>query len=210
MIFYTAIAAIAGSRLVWLLQNPGNFHGPLDLINLRSGGLVFYGAFLGFPVAAWAIRRHKLPLWDVLDMFAQILPLAHGISRIGCLGAGCCYGAPTGLPWGILYTDEHSAAPHDVARHPTQLYEAAGLFLIFAFLTWLGPRKRFPGQVLLSYVLAYAGLRSVTELFRGDVERGFVFEAILGPHLSTSQAVSIVVAVTAIGLWRWRSRAAAA
>ncbi len=210
VIFYASVAAIMGARLVWMLQNPGHFQSPFDLINLRSGGLVFYGAFLGFPAAAWAIRRHKLPTWEVLDMFGQILPLAHGISRLGCLGAGCCYGLPTTLPWGVLYTDPLTAAPRDVPRHPTQVYEAIGLFLIFGLMTWLSTHKRFSGQVVLSYALSYAALRSVVELFRGDADRGFVFEGLLGPVISTSQGVSIVVAITALALWRWRSKATAA
>ncbi|HMV68004.1 MAG TPA: prolipoprotein diacylglyceryl transferase, partial [Myxococcota bacterium] len=99
VIFWSSIAGIAGARLVFLLQNPGSFS-PWALFDLRSGGMVFYGApLLGLPVLLAAARRHDLPLTGVLDGAGRFAPLAHAISRVGCFAAGCCYGAPTDLPW---------------------------------------------------------------------------------------------------------------
>lgn len=207
VIFWASVSAIVGSRALWLFQNPGHFQGPLDLIDLRRGGLVFYGAFVGLPVA-WAVaRRRGLPWWEVLDVFGRVLPMSHGVSRLGCLAAGCCYGLPTDLPWGVVYPPHVDSmpglAPAGVALHPTPIYEAIGLFVLAAGLTWLDGRKRFAGQTMLSYVLGYAALRSVTELFRGDADRYFVWPSVLGDTVSTSQAVSLGVALCAGLLW-WR------
>ena len=86
--------------------------------------------------------------------------------------------------------------------HPTQLYEALGLFGIGAALSFQEGRKRFAGQITLGYLGSYAILRMVTELFRGDAERRFV--PIVG--LSTSQAISVVILLGAA--WAWRNRVA--
>jgi phosphatidylglycerol:prolipoprotein diacylglycerol transferase len=202
VIFWSSLAAIAGARLLFLAQNPGSFS-PFALFNLRSGGMVFYGApLLGVPVLLAMARRRGLPLLGVLDGMGRFGPLAHGISRLGCLGAGCCYGAPTELPWAITFHDPLGAAPLDVPLHPTQLYEAAGLFALAGLTAWVERRQRFAGEVGLTWLGGYAVLRSLVELTRGDADRGF-----LGP-LSTSQAISAVVllAVLATG-WRLRQRA---
>jgi phosphatidylglycerol:prolipoprotein diacylglycerol transferase len=79
--------------------------------------------------------------------------------------------------------------PIDIALHPTQIYESLACLAIFGALLWMAPRKRFHGQVVLSYVVLYAVARFVIEFYRGDVARGFLF----GGALSTSQFVSIVM-----------------
>jgi phosphatidylglycerol:prolipoprotein diacylglycerol transferase len=85
--------------------------------------------------------------------------------------------------------------------HPTQLYEAVGCLAITAFLLfWLRPRKRFEGQVILSFIGLYAVLRFALEFLRAD-ERG----ELLG--LSTSQLLAIPTLLLVATLWpRWRKR----
>jgi prolipoprotein diacylglyceryltransferase len=82
--------------------------------------------------------------------------------------------------------------------YPTQIMEALGETIIFFFLLYFRSRKRFHGQVILTYFFLYAALRAIMEIFRGDPIRGFVFKwpAQGDPiFLSTSQAVSILVAI---------------
>ena len=71
-------------------------------------------------------------------MFAPGIALGHVVGRFGCLFAGCCYGKPTTVPWGITFTDPFAAAnvgtPLGVPLHPTQLYEAGAELLILAIL----------------------------------------------------------------------------
>lgn len=108
-----------------------------------------------------------------------------------------------------------------VTAHPTQLYESGSMILLFLFLLWFRTRKSFNGQVVLLYVICYAFIRSFVEIFRGDTVRGFIFqysnpsisEALgLLPDdpliLSTSQFISVLMAVGAAGIWIWRSRVA--
>ncbi len=77
----------------------------------------------------------------------------------------------------------------DTPLHPSQLYESFAAFLIFFFLLWLAPRKRFHGQVTLAYVALYSAVRFGLEFLRGDLERGTWF----GGVLSTSQIAAIVL-----------------
>ena len=78
-------------------------------------GFVFYGGFLGSVAAGWwCSRRMKFSFVKLSDYFAVALPLGHAIGRLGCLAAGCCYGAHTDLPWGVPLAG-------DPSRHPTQV-----------------------------------------------------------------------------------------
>jgi len=208
IIFWTSLAAVVGARAVFVFQDWGRLHGPMDWVNIRQGGLVFYGALLfGLPVAAWLIKRYSIPFYAFMDIVATALPLGHGFARIGCFTAGCCYGRTTSLPWAVTFTDPGSAAPLDVPLHPVQLYEAAGLFALAGLCAWVYARKRFDGQVMLTYLLGYAVLRTITKAFRGDA-RGWFLEPLLGHTLSTSQGLSILVAIAALGVFLWDARRA--
>jgi phosphatidylglycerol:prolipoprotein diacylglycerol transferase len=186
VVFWSSLAALLGARGLYLLQTPGSWQGIGSLLLPRGGGMVFYGGpLVGLPVAAWWVWRARLPVGVVLDMFGLAAPLAHALARLGCLAAGCCWGAPTGLPWGVTYTDPLAPGPHGVALHPVQAYEAAGLAVIAAWAAWRAPRRAFEGELFVGWVGAYAVLRLATETLRDDASRGF-----WGP-LSTSQWISV-------------------
>ena len=109
------------------------------------------------------------------------LPLAHAIGRLGCFAAGCCFGKPTALPWGVTFTDPEAArlagTPLGVPLHPTQLYEAAAEFLNFLLLVWLGGRQRFGGEILGTYFILYGTERG----------RDRIFSRRSGAHLDVSR-----------------------
>ena len=67
---------------------------------------------------------------------------------------------------------------------------------------WLADRRRFPGQVVLSYTVGYSVIRFVLEFWRGDLDRGSFF----GGALSTSQLIAIVLVLGAAALWPRLSR----
>jgi phosphatidylglycerol:prolipoprotein diacylglycerol transferase len=119
------------------------------------------------------------------------IAVGHALGRWSCFFAGCCYGKPTDLPWGITFTDIHSFAPKGVSLHPVQVYESMGELTIFGILMASRKWKRFDGQLFLSYLGLYSFLRFVTEFFRGD-DRGHFFSE----HLSPAQGISILVLAT--------------
>lgn len=178
----------------------------MGLSLLQAGGVFYGGLIVGVLVGVWYLRRHRLPVWKVADVAAPAVALAHAFGRVGCFAAGCCYGVPTELPWGVTFTNSYSGTlvgvPLNIPLHPTQLYSALGNLLIFAALLWFYRRKSFDGQVFWVYVAAYSVFRFVVEFWRGD-PRGAVF----GDALSTSQFVAIVMFTVALGmLARLRTR----
>lgn len=198
LLFWSAIAGIGGARALYIIQNPGQLVGIQDWVNLRTGGLVFYGSILfALPTAALLIRQYKLPFFKLMDAMAVAGPLGHGIARLGCFFAGCCHGTESSASWAVTFSDSMSVAPLGVALHPTQLYEATGLGLLFAALYFYHPRRQFDGAVALAYFISYSVLRSIIEVFRGDITRGWFMEDTFGQLFSTSQGLSAYFAVLA-------------
>lgn len=91
----TAVAAIAGSRILYVLTNLSEFSSPVDIFALRRGGLVAYGGFLGgFLGSLFYLRRHRIPLLPWADVAVPSLASGLMITRIGCYLFGCDFGRP--------------------------------------------------------------------------------------------------------------------
>jgi phosphatidylglycerol:prolipoprotein diacylglycerol transferase len=199
MAVWVLIAGLIGAKLLMVLVDWRYFtSNPRQLLSIFQSGGVFYGGLLGgVLVAWWYARRHQLPGWQTADVLAPGVMLGQAIGRIGCFCAGCCWGKFTTLPWAVTFTDVFAArqvgTPMDTPLHPSQLYESAAAFLIFAFLLWLAPRKSFHGQVVLSYVALYSSVRFALEFLRGDPDRGAWF----GGVVSTSQIIAVVLLLAA-------------
>ena len=194
--FWVLVLGLMGTRVLYILMFPGQFswHRPLEWIAIWQGGLVFQG---GLPPALiflyFYARRHKMGFWNALDMAAPYVALGHGIGRIGCFLNGCCYGKRTDLPWGIsfprvpfdtsmpfdgspVYIDHAQQFAFDTGLdqwsypvHPTQLYEAVGLAIMFLALLYLRNHWRpFHGSIFAVYFMLYGVFRFIIEMFRGD------------------------------------------
>jgi phosphatidylglycerol:prolipoprotein diacylglycerol transferase len=191
--FLALVTGVIGGRLLFVLTNLGYFRRyPGEILDFWQGGLVFYGGFaFAFAACFFYLKKKQLPLAESLDILAPALALGHAFGRIGCFAAGCCYGSLCDYPWGVrFHSDLVDPALRGLPLHPTQLYESAALFLLAGFLTWLfTARKTIAGGVALAYVMGYAVIRSIIEIYRGDSIRGFV----IGNWLSTSQAISAVL-----------------
>src|SRR5437867_2485468 len=203
---YIIISALVGAKLLLLITDFKSFTAdPRELLTLaRSGGVFYGGLIVAVVVALWYIRRVGLPLWTTCDVFAPGIALGHGVGRVGCLFAGCCYGKPAARPGGVSFTDPVAAAnvgtPLGVALHPTQLYEAGAELLILMVLLLTERKGRpFAGRTFWLYMLLYAISRFIIEFYRGD-DRGTV------GIFSTSQFISIVLAPLAIVMLVYLSR----
>jgi phosphatidylglycerol:prolipoprotein diacylglycerol transferase len=209
--FWAIAGAIVGARALMIVRALAEYAAaPSQLFSrsvLTSAG-DFYGGFIGALLAAGIFfRRHpQLPFWRAADLCGPAIALGQAIGRIGCFMAGDDYGRPTHLPWGVAFTDPDAAriggAPLGVPLHPVQLYESAVCLVLFVLLVRLTRRKRFDGEVILAYTLAYAIARFVIEYLRGDADRGFVF----GGLLSTSQFIAAILGPVAVVLWLVRRR----
>jgi phosphatidylglycerol---prolipoprotein diacylglyceryl transferase len=201
MAVWVLIAGLVGAKLMLVVVDWRHYSADWSQVwSLFQSGGVFYGGLLGGMLMAWwHARRYSLPAWPTADVLAPGVVIGQAIGRIGCFFAGCCYGKPATVPWAVTFTDayanRHVGTPVDIPLHPSQLYESLACFLIFFFLLWLAPRKRFAGQVVLTYAILYSVARFALEFFRGDPERGGAY------GLSTSQIVAVVIVLGATYLY---------
>lgn len=205
------LASLIGSKILMFFVEPEYQENPLQLLSLdflRSGG-VFYGGLLGAILAGYFLmRRYSLPWWKTADACAPGIAIGNFFGRQGCFAAGCCWGTPTLLPWGVKFTElghQITGVPTDVHLHPTQLYESLTMLIVFLFLLWLHKHRRFSGQVILLYALIYSGIRFMIEFVR-DNKRSELMGLTSLTGLSTSQLISLLIGITALVLLviRWR------
>jgi phosphatidylglycerol:prolipoprotein diacylglycerol transferase len=153
----------------------------------------------GASLAAWwLLRRDGFPFWKAADMAGFAIPIGLTFGRMGCLLAGCCFGATCDLPWAVSFPWQSAASEEQFrdhllpnARmwslpvHPTQIYESAASLAIAAVCAFVvQPRKRYDGQVFAAFMALYAVARFALEALRRD-DRG----GALG--LSTSQLIGV-------------------
>lgn len=201
LIFFTALVSLLGARLLFVWQNPQVVETWFDVVNYRKGGLVFYGALLvGIPFGTAWLWFKQMPVLAGWDVFATAMPIGHGITRLGCLAAGCCWGTESSAPWAVTYSHPLAIAPHGVSLHPVQVYEALSLLVVGAIVNLAYERRKFDGQILGMYLIGYAAVRMVTELYRGDATRGLFLPQLLGELLSYSQGVSIGIGLLGVGV----------
>jgi phosphatidylglycerol:prolipoprotein diacylglycerol transferase len=177
-----------------------------------AGGLTYYGGFIGASLGAWfLLKRDKFPFGKAADMAGFAVPLGLAFGRMGCLLAGCCFGAESGLPWAMSFPPKSPASESqfkahllETARtwslpvHPTQIYESAATLAVAAFcLIYVHPRKRYDGEVFAAFLVLYAGLRFAIEFLRRDDRGGIAW-------LSTSQLIGIAMVACAVVIHRNR------
>lgn len=199
--FIAISSGLVGGRILFVLTNLKYFlSSPLEILYIWQGGLVFFGGLVAaIPAILLYVHKTKLPVYKTLDILTLGLVIGHAFGRIGCLGAGCCHGAICTLPWGVkMYSDMIEPSLRGMPIHPTQLYEAIALFVLFIFLWRVWRKGSFDGQVSFLYLMLYSVIRSVIEVFRGDSVRGFVVPNLI----STSQAISILVFLMALWLYQ--------
>jgi len=155
------IGGTLGAKLpIWLMHARALFGGSLSLPAILSGRTIVGGLLGGIAAVILTRRWLKLPLPSG-NLFAAGLALAIAIGRLGCFCAGCCYGIPTHLPWGVDFGD-------GVLRFPTQLMESAFALLLFAYLLAMKTRLRAAGQLFTHFILAYFTFRFAIEFLRDE------------------------------------------
>ncbi len=196
--FYCAIGILLGAKLLYFITMLPKFisnfdvflANPFGVIIYVFSGFVFYGGLIGGALGVVIYcKQFKVPLKPFMDVAAPAIPLMHGIARIGCLCAGCCYGMEYDGPFAIIYPDNsftHGMA--GVPRFPTQLVETVVNLILFVCLFIMVKRgKSKNGEALGVYIVVYSIMRFCLEFVRGDAIRG----GFLG--LSTSQWISIAL-----------------
>lgn len=193
------IGGILGGRVLyvityWKQHFAGNL---LEVFMIHHGGLVFYGGLIGAVLLGIIfLRRKQLPLWQMTDILVPGVALGSFFGRAGCFLNGCCYGRDCALPWAVCYPYGHDTYGHSV--HPSQLYDSLLNLVLYGVLVWIYRRKRFDGQVFACYLIGYAILRSIVELFRGDYPEN---QTLLGGWLTPAHLVSAGILAVGVSLF---------
>ncbi|MBI4367622.1 MAG: prolipoprotein diacylglyceryl transferase [Deltaproteobacteria bacterium] len=208
LVFYLIIAAILGSRLMYVIVEEWQafLDRPWIFFRLWEGGLVFHGGLIAAVAVAVGYTRYKRrSFWTYADLFAPAIALGHGIGRIGCLAAGCCHGRQAaGAHWWTLVFPKtpYGFAPPDVPLYPTQPMESLGAFTLFVILFCLRRRLAGNGRLFAVYLFGYSCLRLLVEPLRGVAARNFI----LGDLVTTGQIISILLLLAAAAIWIARGR----
>jgi phosphatidylglycerol:prolipoprotein diacylglycerol transferase len=198
----TAVAAVVGSRILYVVTNLDEFHEFADVFAFRRGGLVAYGGFLGGYLGSWAyLAAHRIRLMPWADVAVPSLASGLLVTRIGCYLFGCDFGrrlpenAPSflqklgtfphwakgtlengdGSPAFVRHVDLYhlpSTATASLPVHPTQIYESLCGAFLLVVLLWQRKHQKFRGQIFFTFAFGYGFLRFILEMLRDDVERG--------------------------------------
>ncbi|PTQ90979.1 prolipoprotein diacylglyceryl transferase [Agitococcus lubricus] len=177
LIFYAAMGVILGGRLgyVFFYSFDRFLEDPIWLFQVWKGGMSFHGGFLGVMVAMlFFAKRYQLGFWQVMDFVAPLVPTGILFGRLGNFIGGELWGRPVidpNFPLAMVF-------PHvdNLARHPSQLYEAflEGA-LLFAILWWFSSKPRPVKAVSGVFALGYGLARFTVEFFREpDADKGFI------------------------------------
>ena len=203
---YIILAAVVGSRLLYVVFHLGEFDSPLEIFALWRGGATFYGGMLMAILVAWIyVQRKKLDFMRVADVMAPSVALGLLFTRVGCFLSGCCYGKPTEHAIGVFFPLDspagHSAAGEAialgvarVALHPTQIYASMYGLVIFVVLLALQPRLMKRGAMFGALLVLYGVARFVVDFYRYYEENARVLAG-----LTFNQVISVVLFL--LGMW---------
>ncbi len=200
------IGVMVGGRLgSFLLYHPEQlWSDPLSFFRVWEGGMASHGGMVGVALAvAWFARVQKMRFTTLTDLIVSAAPIGLFFGRIANFINGELWGKPTRVPWAVIFPN---SPPPLMPRHPSQLYEAGleGLVLL-AYMQWRFWRSevvvRQPGRLSGEFLVAYAVLRAIGEVFREpDVDVTLI------AGLSRGTFYSIFLVIAGLGLIAWSSR----
>lgn len=176
-VFLAAIPlSVLGSRLYYVAFSWERYaDNLLKILDLRDGGLAFYGGVLGGLLALYLVARaKKLSCLELTDFFVPYLALGQAIGRWGNFFNQEAFGGYTNLPWGMIsegtrrYLQVIGYPYANSPVHPTFLYESLGNIIIFLILHQIRSERNFKGETTAWYLALYGLLRYFTEGLRTD------------------------------------------
>ena len=187
---------IIGARAAYVLSNFEAYRQePLEMLLINHGGLASQGGLILTFAVSYAIAQHmKVKFWSLADAFGPVFAMGHILIRIGNFANGELYGAPTALPFGIIFPG--TSQP----RHPSMLYEAAGAILVLILSMMWAKRRRFQGEVFLNALVSISILRFFVDLTRDHSSHLF-------GGIALSQISALLYIAAALALRKWLSKA---
>lgn len=205
LIVALVLGVMIGGRLgSFLLYHPDQLiHDPLSFFRVWEGGMASHGGMIGVAIALiWFARSRRISFRVLADLIVSVAPAGLFFGRLANFINGELWGKPAVVPWAMIFPE--SPRPL-VPRHPSQLYEAGleGL-LLFAYMQirfWRSDvTKTAPGQLAGEFLLGYAMVRAIGEIFREPDAA-----LILGLSRGTFYSVFLVIGGVAMIAWSRKS-----
>lgn len=205
VLFYGVLGVVLGGRLGYcFFYKPDYYiHHLAEVLEVWKGGMSFHGGLLGVLFALWIFgRRRGRSFFEVSDLIAPCVPTGIMAVRLGNFINGELWGrqAPADLPWAMIFPQANDGG---IARHPSQLYQAAGEGLLLFVILWLYARRpRATGQISGVFMMGYGALRFAAEYFREPDD--FLGYRALG--WSQGQWLSLPMILAGIAIFAWATR----
>ena len=201
------VGVIVGGRLGYVLFYNFEMYAadPLSILNFTQGGMSFHGGFIGALIAG-IIAAHiiKMPFLSLVDLAMIGVPIGLFFGRCANFINGELWGAPTDLPWGVVFGGAAGMEP----RHPSQLYEAFFEGIVLFGVLFALSRKQPPfsqGTYAGVFMLGYGICRFMVEFIREpDVQLGYLW----GGWLTMGQVLSfpLILAGIALLVYAWKTK----
>lgn len=194
----TMFTAILGSKLILIGNHWHDFVSyPLLMLSLtvpQTVDSVLTELGLGICAGLLYMILRGMPWLETLDAAAPGWALGQAFLMLGCFFAGCDYGRPTAMPWGVIFHSRWAAAwnstPLEVKLQPVQLYLCAVRLALCLLLLWWLPRRRQPGELAGGWMLLSGLAQFFLDFYRGDNRLLIVAGAV-----SLTQAIDFALVV---------------
>ena len=198
--FWAVVGIVIGGRTGYVLfyNLPYYVANPGAIVALWDGGMSFHGGLIGIMLAmALFTRFHKGNILSGFDLLAAISTIGLFLGRLANFVNSELWGAPTTLPWGIIFPNDAEGVP----RHPTQLYEAllegVLLFVLINILARYTRALKHPGLIAGIFGIGYAVSRIFVEFFRlPDIQICYLY----GGWLTMGMVLSVPIIIAGTGL----------
>jgi len=191
LITYLVIGIVLGGRLGYVIFYNFKYYSEniVEVFKLWQGGMSFHGGLIGLIIAVYIYSKNsKTDFFKFTDIISCVAPIGIFLGRIANFINGELYGKVSTLPWAIIfpYTD-------NVARHPSQIYEAIlEGFILFILLNYFAFKKKLiikSGYISGLFLIFYSILRIIAEKFREpDVHIGYLFN-----YISMGTLLSLII-----------------
>lgn len=208
LIITLVVGVMLGGRIgSFVLYHPEQLiHDPLSFFRVWEGGMASHGGMIGVALALWWFSRaRKIPFLTLGDLVVSVAPAGLFFGRIANFINGELWGKPTTVPWAIIFPNSPKPL---MPRHPSQLYEAAleGLLLL-GLMQWRFWKsdvvKKHPGQLSGEFLIAYAIVRAIGEVFR-EPDEGV--SLLFGLSRGTFYSIFLVIAGVGLIVWARKKR----
>ena len=205
LIVYGAFGVILGGRLGYLLFYSADkwLADPTMLVRIWEGGMSFHGGLIGVAVALLIYsRKYQITFLSLTDFATPLVPTGLFFGRIGNFIGQELYGRPTDVPWAMIFP----ADPQQLARHPSQLYEAAleGLVLFF-IINWYARKPRLYGEVTGLFLMLYGAFRFTIEFVRQPDAQFAGQSALMETFNWMTRGQTLCIPMILLGMWFMRA-----